>query len=338
MTVAMDRRRLRPNFQAGNAGLIASFVIAISGAVLGAGAAYLGEFGVSAAASAPAPATEPVRAVIEQVVRREEIVRRVIERFPLERFAAPETVLPEDVHTAPAPRPRIAIIIDDMGLDPDAASTALSLPGPVSYSILPYAADIEWLALRAARGEGDVMLHLPMEPANRHDNPGPDALRGNMSRKNFLRALEWNLSRFDGYVGVNNHMGSKLTADSAAMKEVLAKLMVRGVYFLDSKTTGASVARQAGAQLGMAVLARDVFLDPTPGDKEEVRRQLRLAEQIAVETGYAIAIGHPRPETLSVLGPWLATAEARGFDLTTPSEILRPTKPALFVAAPDLRG
>lgn len=310
-------------------------MIAIAGAVLGAGAAYVGEFGAGAAASAstPAFAREPAQVVIERAVRREEMVRRVIERFPLERFSAPDVVVAE-----PAPRPRIAIILDDMGLDPDAASAALSLPGPVSYSILPYAADIEWLALRAARGEGDVMLHLPMEPANSHDNPGPDALRGDMSRRNFLRALEWNLSRFDGYVGVNNHMGSKLTADGAAMKEVLAKLVVRGVYFLDSKTTGASVAQQAGAQLGMVVLARDVFLDPTPGDSAEVRRQLRLVEQIARETGYAVAIGHPRPETLSVLGPWLATAEARGFDLTTPSEILRPRQPALFVAAPDLRG
>ncbi len=337
MILGSDQRGARASFRAGNAGLIASFVIAVAGAILGAGAAYLGEFGAGAAASTPGTRSEPVRVVIEQVVRREEIVRRVIERFPLERFAAPEIVVPSGVVSTPAPRPRIAIIVDDIGLDPDGASAALSLPGPVSYSILPYAKDIEWLALRAARGGGDVMLHLPMEPEGDED-PGPNALRSDMSRREFLRTLAWNLSRFDGYVGVNNHMGSKLTANWTAMNTVLAHIAHRDVYFIDSKTTNASVAFEAGAHLGAVVLARDVFLDPTPGDKEEVRRQLKLVEQIAVETGYAVAIAHPRPETLSVLGPWLASAQARGFMLTTPSEILRPKQPTLLVAAPDLRG
>ena len=341
MTVAFNRRRFRPNFRAGpsirasKAGLIASVVIAAAGAVLGAGAAYIGEFGAGAVASVSAPSMTPELAnvVIERAARREETVRQVIEQFPLTRLDAPDLVI-----ATPAPRPRIAVIVDDLGLDTESANAALSLPGPISFSILPYAEDIEWLALRAALGEGDVMLHLPMQPTDSEDDPGPDALRTDMSRRQLLRALEWNLSRFDGYVGVNNHMGSKLTADSAAMREVLAKLVVRGVYFLDSKTTNASVAQQVGAKLGMVVLARDVFLDPTPGDAQEVRRQLRLVEEIAMETGYAIAIAHPRSETLSELGPWLATIEARGFELTTPSEILRPSKPALIAASPSIRG
>ncbi len=319
--------------RAGNAGLIASFVIALAGAALGAVAAYLGEFGAMASAARPVETApeRPAIAVVADVARRDQIVRRVIERFPLERFAAPEIVIPE-----PAARPKVVIIVDDIGLDAEAAKTAFSLPGPVTYSILPYAPDIDSLAAKAAARGGDVMLHLPMEPHG-DDDPGPNALRGEMAGGIFLHALNWNLSRFDNYVGVNNHMGSKLTADSAAMKTVLGVLKNRDLYFIDSVTSGETVAYRIGAQLGVDVLPRDVFLDPVAGDGAVVERQLRLMEHIAVETGYVVAIAHPRPETFAVLGPWLATAKARGFDLTTPSALLGRETPPLMAAAPELR-
>ncbi len=322
-----------PTLRAGNAGLIASFVIAVAGAALGALAAYLGELGASATASRELAASSPTALILREAGPRETIVRRVIERFPtgefpLERLPAPML--------APALRPKIAIVLDDVGLDPAAAEQALALPGPIAFSILPYSHRVEALAARAAETGGEVMLHLPMEPRGDED-PGPNALYTDMTGAAFLRTLEWNLNRFDGYTGVNNHMGSALTADVAAMKTVLAYLRREGFYFLDSVTTGETVARSAGAQVGAKVIARDVFLDPTPGDAAEVRRQLRLAEEIARETGYVVAIGHPRPETLEVLGPWLASAKARGFDLTTPSVLIAPERPML-VQAPPLRG
>ncbi len=334
--MALHHGKLQPTFRAGKAGLIASFVIAFAGAALGALAAYLGEFGAGAAASVEAPHISVALAQqkLEESFERERIIQKVINRTPLERFTAPTSI----AVVQPSARPKIAIILDDIGLDPQAAVDAFALPGPVTYSILPYAQDIEWIALQAARREGDIMLHLPMQPKRKSDDPGPNALRGDMSGTEFLRALEWNLTRFDGYVGVNNHMGSKLTANSAAMRTVLAYLAERDLFFIDSKTTNASVAQQIGAQLGADVIARDIFLDPTPGDADEVRRQLRLVEEIALKTGYVVAIGHPRPETLSVLAPWLASAEARGFELTTPSAIISPPKPTLLVAAPDIRG
>jgi hypothetical protein len=111
-------------------------------------------------------------------------------------------------------------------------------------------------------------------------------------------------------------MGSKLTRDDQAMKRILAFLDRRGLFFLDSLTTGDSKASLAGASVGAEVLVRDVFLDAEPGE-DAVRRQLALAERIAEETGYVIAIAHPRRDTLAVLGPWLTTAPARGFRLET---------------------
>ncbi len=331
--MAFKRGGKRATFRAGNAGMIASFVIALAGATLGAVAAYVGEFGAvaSAARDVSVSPEKPVNAVIAEAARRDRIVRRVIERFPPARFSAPEIVFDE-----PTVRPKIVIILDDIGLDPVATEAAFSLPGPVTYSILPYAPDVEDLAAEAAAGAGDVMLHLPMEPHGA-DDPGPNALRGDMAGGAFLRALEWNLSRFDNYVGVNNHMGSALTANNTAMKTVLGILKHRNLFFIDSVTTGDTVAYRVGAQIGAHVLLRDVFLDPTPGDRDVVRRQLRLVEQIAIETGYVVAIGHPRPETLDVLGPWLATARARGFDLTTPSALLEREPAPLVAAAPELR-
>lgn len=332
--MASIRRDKHAVQRAGNAGLIASVVIALAGVLLGAGAAYVGKFGAIAEANRHATLNENSIAEITapQPTERALVVRQVIERFPLERFAVKAPVVAEPAIA----RPKIVIILDDIGLDPDIAHRAFALPGPVSFSILPYANDVRSLADKAADSAGDVMLHLPMEPHGDED-PGPNALRSDMSAGVFLRALQWNLSRFDNYVGVNNHMGSKLTANSAAMKTVLGALKDSDVFFVDSVTSKDSVAYRTALQIGAPVLPRDVFLDPTPNNRDVVRRQLRLVEQIALETGYVVAIAHPRPETLDVLGPWLTSVRARGFELTTPSALLDSRSPALFATMAERR-
>jgi hypothetical protein len=137
-----------------------------------------------------------------------------------------------------------------------------------------------------------------------------------MTAPEFLATLERNLASFEGYVGVNNHMGSKLTQDAAAMQTTLAVLKGRGLFFLDSLTTGKSVAADAGAAVGATVYARDVFVDAGAGAKA-IAAQLALVERIAGETGFAVAIAHPRAETLDLLGPWLTSAPSRGFELAT---------------------
>ncbi len=219
---------------------------------------------------------------------------------------------------APSPvagGPRIIVIFDDMGLDRAVFESVMRLPGPLTLSFLPYGKDPQPM-VDAARARGDaVLLHLPMEPAGAAD-PGPHALKETMSASALLGALEWNLGRIHGYIGVNNHMGSKLTRDEAAMKTILSVINERGLFFVDSLTTGKSMARAAGEGVGARVYARDVFLDPNAG-KETVIRQLEQVERIAVETGYAVAICHPHPDTIEVIGPWLTSAPARGFKLDT---------------------
>lgn len=211
--------------------------------------------------------------------------------------------------------PRVIIIFDDVGPDRRAFERLMALPGPLTLSFLPYADNVQRLADRAIAEGHDVLLHLPMEPSGAAD-PGPGALKTSMEPAELFAALGDNLARFEGYSGVNNHMGSKLTRDEQAMKRVLAYLDNRGLFFLDSLTTGASKAQIAGEAVGAEVITRDVFLDAEPGE-EAVRRQLALAERIAAETGYVIAIAHPREETLAVIGPWLTSAPARGLRLDT---------------------
>lgn len=215
--------------------------------------------------------------------------------------------------------PRLIIIFDDMGLDRAAFDRIMSMPGPVTLSFLPYARDVQIQADRARERGDDILLHLPMEPSGGAD-PGPNSLSLGMSAQELFDALSWNLGRFEGYVGVNNHMGSKFTRDEQMMKRVLSYLDQRGAFFIDSLTTGSSAASRAGAAVGADVFVRDVFLDSEPG-AANIRRQLHLAERIAVKTGYAIVICHPRSETLDVIGAWLTSAPARGFRLDTVSSL-----------------
>ena len=319
----------------GRAGMIATLAIGVCGLLVGAFAAYLGERGAAARASRPALQDALAlreEALPEYVAQRTAFVDLVIAGADLERLELPR---PSRLTQA---APKIILIIDDVGLDREALSRLLQMPGTKTLSFLPYIDDVNSLARRAREAGAEVMLHLPMEPKGAAD-PGPYALNASMTGVEFLSALEWNLDRIDGIVGVNNHMGSLLTEDRAAMVTILAKLEEAGLFFLDSVTTSNSVVRSAGVQAGATVFARDVFIDPIAGDRDVVREQLRLAERIARETGYVVAIAHPRDETLDILGPWLLSAPFRGFELA-PVSILRElesAKDVLLVEAPDLR-
>lgn len=328
--------RLVRSGRAGNAGVIASFAIAFAGVLAGAMSAYFTEHGAAArAAREAAPNQFGSELAAPGLSSRDRIVQDLLASAGLERLAPP----PQKVAHGPD-APKIFIVIDDLGLDPSMAQQFADLPGPLTLSFLPYARDVDALADIANEAGADVLLHLPMEPVGDAD-PGPNALRLGMTGADFLKNLEWNLSRFDGYVGVNNHMGSRLTADQAAMKTVLAYLKAEGLFFLDSVTTSETSVRSAAAAVGARVFARDVFLDAEVGNAEAVKEQLALVERIALETGYAVAIGHPYETTLEALGPWLTTAPARGFEIAPISSLVELYKnknnSPVLAEAPTLR-
>ena len=218
-------------------------------------------------------------------------------------------------------RPLIAIVIDDVGLDRPRSKRAWELPAPVTLSFLPYSKDLREQA-RAARARGnELMLHMPMEPTGRAD-PGPNAILVSLSDSELRQRVTADLDSFDGYVGVNNHMGSRFTAFKPGMETVLRIFKARGLLFLDSRTTAQSVGDQLAQELGVPSINRNVFLD----DDESlaaVKKKLAETEEVARRQGFAVAIGHPHEATLQALGEWLPGLAARGFAQAPLSAALR---------------
>ena len=227
-------------------------------------------------------------------------------------------------------RPMVALVIDDAGVDRKRTERAMHLPPRVTMSFLPYAQEVAKQAQEAKALGHEIIVHVPMEPENASVDPGPNVLRVKDSGEEIERRLEWDLSRFADYVGINNHMGSKFTQDGQGMRVVLEALKARGLLFLDSRTTPASVGARLARELGLPTLERDVFLDNVDS-REEVSARLAEVERIARRDGYAIAIGHPRDATLDVLERWAGDARAHGLALVPLSAVMR----ALIAVQPE---
>lgn len=217
---------------------------------------------------------------------------------------------------------KIAIVIDDLGLDSARGRRTEDLPAPLTLAFLPYAPKVAEKA-RAARAKGhEILVHMPMEPLGAQADSGPVTLKESMSPEDFRRLLESNLDALDGYVGINNHMGSRLTSDAGAMALVMEALAARGLLFLDSRTTPETVAERTAQAHGVPSLARDVFLDDDPSPAA-VRESLRRLEETARRKGSAVAIGHPKDATLDALAEWIPGAKEKGFVFVPVSALAR---------------
>ncbi|MGE4063462.1 MAG: divergent polysaccharide deacetylase family protein [Rhodospirillaceae bacterium] len=222
---------------------------------------------------------------------------------------------------APADRPAIAVVIDDMGVDRARSLRMIDLEGPLTLSLMTYADRLPDLAARARRAGHEVMAHLPMEPLDPAENPGRGALMVGMDEAAIRATLAADLDAWSGYVGINNHMGSKFTGDRTRMDVVMAELKSRGLLWLDSKTVPGSSGTAAAQAAGVPFVERDVFID-NEQTVEAVLAQLAEAEKIALARGTAIAIGHPHDATLAALQRWLPSVRDR-IALVPVTEILR---------------
>ena len=219
-------------------------------------------------------------------------------------------------------RPKIAVIIDDVGLSESRAHRVFRLPGPLTIAFLPYAEKLPSLAAEARHEGHELMVHVPMEAMDSAEDPGPGALRVNQSDAENLSRLSQSLQKFDGYVGINNHMGSRFTSDPDAITPILKMLKERGLLFVDSGTSPNSVGSDIADHIGLANAKRQIFLDHDQS-LEAVRSSIAQLEQVARRQGMAIAIGHPHPTTMAVLEEWLPMAAQRGFDLVPVSFIVQ---------------
>ena len=199
--------------------------------------------------------------------------------------------------------PILAIVIDDLGFDLGQVKRLLSLPAPITLAILPYAPNAEASAKLARQAGRELLVHVPMEPVGGED-PGPNALTVGLSVEENVKRLDANLAIFSGYVGVNNHMGSAVTANAEIMRGVLEELNSRGLMYLDSRTANNSWGWRLAERMNMPAAVNHVFLDNVR-KTSEVRRWLRVAARQARERGAAVAIGHPHAATLEALEAWL---------------------------------
>lgn len=208
--------------------------------------------------------------------------------------------------------PLIAIVIDDVGLNSKRVQMLLDLPTPLTLSFLPYADNLQKYSKMSHQRGHEVMLHLPMEPTSKTTDPGPNALLQALDLAEIKRRTVDSLDRFQGYVGVNNHMGSKFTAYKEGMTVVMDEIASRGLLFLDSRTTSKSFGYQLARARNIPTGNRDVFID-NDIDVAAILKQLKKVETLAKKNGISIAIGHPYTETIEALSSWMPEAQKRGF-------------------------
>ena len=161
---------------------------------------------------------------------------------------------------------------------------------------------------------------------------GDVVLKTEQSRDEFVKMLDTAMNSFDGYIGINNHMGSKLTQSAGAMNLLMSELKKRGLAFLDSKTIASSIAAKTAQSYEVPYAERDVFLDHD-SDLEAVIMSLQRLEELALKHGHAIAIGHPKKNTIKALQEWLPTLEDKGLSLVPLSSVLVVNQPSASLDA-----
>ena len=226
---------------------------------------------------------------------------------------------------APAipPGPLVTIIMDDLGRSTYTAEMLVSIPQQVTFSILPgepQAVNVAELAHAAGR---EVMLHVPMEPQGYPAaNPGREALFVKYSDAEIRRRFDQLLAKIPHVSGTNNHMGSRFTEDARALAPVMESLQEKGLFFIDSRTTGRSRVTEAAQRFGVPTMSRDVFLDNV-ADVDAITREIRRLESKARRKGMAIGICHPYPETLEALRRELPGLAERGITVVPVSMLLQ---------------
>lgn len=243
---------------------------------------------------------------------------------PPEKIAKkpPERVPPPPpVPTVPEYKASLAIVIDDMGGSLDIARIIAAIDPNITFAVMPNEAKSAAVVREMSDRGHDVIMHLPMEPKDlARNNPGKGALLVAMNADDIRKTIEEDLKKVPGVKGVNNHMGSRFTEERDDMKVVLGELKKRQLFFLDSRTTGKSVAKDVAKEVGIKSASRDVFLDNTV-DEAHSRRQLQKAAELALKKGQAIIIGHPHPSSIKVLREMVPQLREKGIRIIGVSQL-----------------
>lgn len=217
---------------------------------------------------------------------------------------------------------KLAVIVDDCGYDMSSVRTLLNTGLPLNFAVLPYkpySSDVQEMI----KSDGRVaMLHLPMEPVDRSAmSEGSSTICTDMSKDKILELTRKAINSLPGVSGVNNHQGSKATADSATMTTVLQELRNQDLFFVDSRTSSKSVARDKAVAMGVPTARNDIFLDNS-SDVQAIRKQIYKAMDIAEKNGSAIAICHARPNTAKAWSMYAEEIKNTGIELVPITDLL----------------
>jgi len=242
-----------------------------------------------------------------------------------ERMASVKVVEPKKETSKPVAvrRHGIAIILDDVGYDLPALRQALAFSWPLAIAILPDAPHARKAAMLAHESGHPVMLHMPMEPLSQRyrDQMDDSFIRVGMKRSEVRRIMQHALISIPFVEGVNNHMGSHLTALEEPMRWVMQVCREQKLFFVDSRTTKDSVAARLARQSGLRWGTRRVFLDDSV-EPEKLAESWQLARASLARNGYVIVIAHPHKESLAFLAQLGAADQA----------VIVPLKQLLFAA------
>jgi uncharacterized protein len=225
---------------------------------------------------------------------------------------------------APVSPRRVVIIIDDIGHDLAPLKQLLAIDAPLTFAVLPDGARAEQSARLIHEKGREVLLHLPLEPQpGKGANPGAMALRTDMKDDEIRIRLSQDVRKVPYARGVNSHMGSRFTEDREKMLVVLKALREKGLFFVDSRTTSGSRAREAARQAGVAFAEREAFIDGSPGGDEMLDRLRRVANA-ADPRQPPVVIGHPYPGTIRALRQVVPLLRGQGIQVVSASAAVRP--------------
>ena len=221
------------------------------------------------------------------------------------------------------PIARVAFLIDDVGHNEHMARRLMAIGIPLSLAILPHLPYSKRIALEAHSRGMEVLLHLPLEPYGfPRQDPGPGGLLLSHRPEQWQSLTRGALDAVPGISGVNNHMGSRLTEREDAMAIILGEVKKRGLYFIDSYTTGKSVVPQVADRLGVRTAKRTLFLDNEISE-EKILVQIDLLIERAKENGSAIGIAHPHEATVRALEAALPRLRRAGVRLVKAGALVR---------------
>lgn len=219
-------------------------------------------------------------------------------------------------------RPKVAIVIDDLGLDYSISKELLRWEFPITFSILPFTPYAKRIATEAHQRGKEVILHLPMEPQGYPGiKPGEGTLLEEMDKEGLLRQLSRDLEEVPYIKGVSNHMGSRMMEDPEKVRILLSELKRRNLYFLDNRTTPRTVGLRVAKSIGLRAMERDLFIDHSLNE-EDIRQKIESLIQFSLTHGKAIGIGHPYPSTLKSLKEMIPKMKEMGIELIPLSALM----------------